>query len=1489
MSTAVTVAVRVRPLSSKEIKEQSQPIVEMKNKTTTIIDPSGKARPHSFAFDHSFWSCDHADPHFVSQVDVFQSLGTAILDQCFAGYNACLFAYGQTGSGKTYSMMGYGDDRGVVPLLCQSLFSRANAKVDVEDGEWAFQATVSYLEIYNEKCRCLLSPNTKAKGDHWRIREHPTTGPYVENLTKIVVHSYGEIEKIMEEGNLTRTVAATAMNNTSSRSHAIFIINFTQKTHHAALNASSEMSSRINLVDLAGSERADRTGATGDTLKEGSNINKSLTTLGKVIHALADGKAKHVPFRDSALTLLLKENLSGNSKTIMLAALSPADSNYEESLSTLRYADRAKQLRTSAVVNEDPSSKKIRELTEEIERLRAIVEQQQQHIPSSPRPKSPAAEQPTTPAASPSDAGSLNSTVREGSAAPAVVYENMTPQEKIEMVKKLLQEEQMSWEDLEQQTQETQVQRAKTFERRGVGISVNQSLPSLVNLNEDPHMNECLVYCLPVGTTQVGSDECIDPAAEPEATIVLGGRGILSQHCLILVAREDAPPGAGADRQCLLTTVVTPLENAHVRVNGKRITEPTALVHGVRIIFGDYQVFRYAEPKGAVAPSHSHASGLSEPKAVSLNSTTNGAADTLAPAPSMVHESYDYHKAMEERFEAERAEWLKNAKVHEESREINASFAGEAAQREKQQSSEEEKAMRVKITELQDKLKEMEQHQRSNLHSMYLTQTSVRGFSPRGLSPAATPPSGPANGDQRGASASPDRRLLDGQTQKQSSLASVAQISGAKAQRLPPRQMLRHKLVLLGHQEVGKTSLRKCFQSDPMFFKKLPDVQSTTGIEAQHKDVKVKDETINLTIQDFAGQEAYHSHSLFITSRTVFLLVWKASAVEQDHLSKGIEQREEERMCEWISEVYAKCPTARIAIVATHLDELRDQSQVAIEAVLKKVASIVASFINRISRKPDGSRDPEALPIIGNFAVSCRNRVVIGAPPHANLQGQKISALLTVLAEGALQQCKSDPVFWGGAVPGRHIKLISEVEEMTRAAGGSKLLLPLSEYVHMAVRVGIESDEELLQVTQLMHCWNIIYMFNQHCITDNAFFFLYPQWLCELAGILFSYAHVINTPLHLRNVIGGLDYGVTAAESADMNLVATGYVRLPLVKVLYRASLTRFLKREPDDHDYETVVKVLNALELTIPTDFDCTDIDVVQQETPSMQSCRGKTFVTRHFVPSLSPYRVPIDLRRVAPLVFNRGVHIRFDFNMLPNELWWRLQFRLYKHHQRIAFQSPRFADEEYLMDLKEAGECHNRWLDGMWLGNGQCRVLVLRQGTYISLYSAEVTTNEGASEGSEVILKDIENELACLLKEYEGCKRRLAVQCPVQDCNGWLEIAALPDEGEVMCTACGNTYPVQYVVVSGTSDYGPKLFTQMLRRECQADLEKALDKHQLSSFCDFLGIRTEAVAKLPSHDTLDVASFALDFMSSLDKVVRFYMLRTETAVMAAGQGDVI
>ncbi|XP_068014477.1 kinesin-like protein KIF1B isoform X11 [Melanerpes formicivorus] len=382
---SVKVAVRVRPFNSRETSKESKCIIQMQGNSTSIINPKNpKEAPKSFSFDYSYWShTSPEDPCFASQSRVYNDIGKEMLQHAFEGYNVCIFAYGQTGAGKSYTMMGKQEESqaGIIPQLCEELFEKIN---DNSNEEMSYSVEVSYMEIYCERVRDLLNPKNKG---NLRVREHPLLGPYVEDLSKLAVTSYTDIADLMDAGNKARTVAATNMNETSSRSHAVFTIVFTQKKHDTETDLSTEKVSKISLVDLAGSERADSTGAKGTRLKEGANINKSLTTLGKVISALAEvdnctnktkkkKKTDFIPYRDSVLTWLLRENLGGNSRTAMVAALSPADINYDETLSTLRYADRAKQIKCNAVINEDPNAKLVRELKEEVTRLKDLLRAQ---------------------------------------------------------------------------------------------------------------------------------------------------------------------------------------------------------------------------------------------------------------------------------------------------------------------------------------------------------------------------------------------------------------------------------------------------------------------------------------------------------------------------------------------------------------------------------------------------------------------------------------------------------------------------------------------------------------------------------------------------------------------------------------------------------------------------------------------------------------------------------------------------------------------------------------------------------------------------------------------------------------------------------------------------------------------------------------------------------------------------------------------------------
>ncbi|XP_062531094.1 kinesin-like protein unc-104 isoform X3 [Bombyx mori] len=578
--SSVKVAVRVRPFNSREIARECKCIIEMSGNTTVIVNPKAppgsKEGAKSFNFDFSYWSHNPNDPQFSSQVMVYKDIGEEMLQHAFDGYNICIFAYGQTGAGKSYTMMGRGEDgqEGIIPQICKDLFRRIR---QTTSDDLKYSVEVSYMEIYCERVRDLLNPKNKG---NLRVREHPALGPYVEDLSKLAVTSYQDIYDLIDEGNKARTVAATNMNETSSRSHAVFTIFFTQQRHDVTTNLMSEKVSKISLVDLAGSERADSTGAKGTRLKEGANINKSLTTLGKVISALAEiaskskksKKADFIPYRDSVLTWLLRENLGGNSKTAMIAAISPADINFDETLSTLRYADRAKQIVCKAIVNEDANAKLIRELKEEILKLRELLKAEGIDVEEG--------EQNSSPQRKKSEAEVLSPKL---SRAATTIAEEAVDQ--LQASEKLIAELNETWEEKLKRTEQIRVQREAVFAEMGlavkegitVGIYSPKKTPHLVNLNEDPNLSECLLYYIKDGVTRVGTSE-----AKVPQDIQLSGSHILSEHCIF----ENADGVI-----CLI-----PHRGALVYVNGRELEEPVILKSGSRVILGKNHVFRFTHP-----------------------------------------------------------------------------------------------------------------------------------------------------------------------------------------------------------------------------------------------------------------------------------------------------------------------------------------------------------------------------------------------------------------------------------------------------------------------------------------------------------------------------------------------------------------------------------------------------------------------------------------------------------------------------------------------------------------------------------------------------------------------------------------------------------------------------------------------------------------------------------------------------------------------------
>ncbi|XP_026010245.1 kinesin-like protein KIF1B isoform X24 [Astatotilapia calliptera] len=613
---SVKVAVRVRPFNSREISKESKCIIQMQGNTTTILNPKAPKEPaKTFSFDYSYWShTSPDDPCFASQNLVYNDIGKEMLQHAFEGYNVCIFAYGQTGAGKSYTMMGKQEEgqEGIIPMLCEDLFEKIN-----EDGnkeELSYSVEVSYMEIYCERVRDLLNPKNKG---NLRVREHPLLGPYVEDLSKLAVTSYTDIADLMDAGNKARTVAATNMNETSSRSHAVFTIVFTQRKHDSETDLSTEKVSKISLVDLAGSERADSTGAKGTRLKEGANINKSLTTLGKVISALAEvdnctskskkkKKSDFIPYRDSVLTWLLRENLGGNSRTAMVAALSPADINYDETLSTLRYADRAKNIKCNAVINEDPNNKLVRDLKDEVARLKELLRAQGlgdildidpmgDDCPGSGI-KSPIGSLTASPSS-----GSLCS--QGGLQSVTSIQERImsTPggEEAIERLKeseKIIAELNETWEEKLRKTEAIRMEREALLAEMGVairedggtlGVFSPKKTPHLVNLNEDPLMSECLLYYIKDGITRVGQAD-----AERRQDIVLSGAHIKEEHCYFRSERN-----ANGD----VIVMLVPCEGSETYVNGKRVEDSIQLRSGNRIIMGKNHVFRFNHPEQARA------------------------------------------------------------------------------------------------------------------------------------------------------------------------------------------------------------------------------------------------------------------------------------------------------------------------------------------------------------------------------------------------------------------------------------------------------------------------------------------------------------------------------------------------------------------------------------------------------------------------------------------------------------------------------------------------------------------------------------------------------------------------------------------------------------------------------------------------------------------------------------------------------------------------
>ncbi|XP_075689507.1 kinesin-like protein KIF14 [Rhinoderma darwinii] len=543
---AVTVAVRVRPFSTREMNENATQVVFM-NGHETIVQHLDSKQNHSFIYDFSFSSFEKSDPNYASQEKVYEKLAAPLLEWSILGYNTCLFAYGQTGSGKSYTMMGFGEELGITPRFCEHLFSQIqNVRQKV-----SFHLEMSYFEVYNEKIHDLLvfKADNGQKKQPLRVREHPLMGPYVEDLSTNVVSSFQDIQSWLQLGNKQRATAATGMNDKSSRSHSVFTLIMTQTKTEIVDGEEHDhrVTSLINLVDLAGSERCNTAKTSGERLKEGVSINKSLLTLGKVISALSENsqtKKVFIPYRESVLTWLLKESLGGNSKTAMIATVSPAISNVEETLGTLRYAKQARLIINLAKVNEDMNAKLIRELKSEIEKLKA----------------------------SQSSARSIDSEKYRH-----CQHEITSLKLKLNQQEKEMSELHRAWKEKLEQAEQRKKEETKELQKAGITFKMDNRLPNFVNLNEDPQLSEMLLYMIKEGKTTVGKYQ-----AGSSHDIQLSGALIAENHCIITNLHN--------------TVTITPSGDARAYVNGIQVSSATVLHHGDRVILGGDHYFRFNHP-----------------------------------------------------------------------------------------------------------------------------------------------------------------------------------------------------------------------------------------------------------------------------------------------------------------------------------------------------------------------------------------------------------------------------------------------------------------------------------------------------------------------------------------------------------------------------------------------------------------------------------------------------------------------------------------------------------------------------------------------------------------------------------------------------------------------------------------------------------------------------------------------------------------------------
>ena len=490
--------------------------VELRDPSTDKVD--------KYTYSHAFWSHDNKNGHKIfTNADLFKIVGTRMLNNSYDGFNSTVFAYGQTGSGKSYSIEGSPEDKGLLQRVWESLFEKKSSMEDAKEGEIVINA--SYLEIYNENLKDLLDSKEK------ELKIFATkNGIIVKNLSKVFWESFEDILKLLEDGKKMRVVGATWMNKQSSRSHAVFTLFITLKESGAEGASKKIKNSEIHIVDLAGSERQAKTQATGERLKEGSSINKSLTYLGIVIEKLSSakgGSTSHIPYRNSQLTYLLSESLGGNSKTIMIAAISPAAFNYDETTSTLKFAERVAWIQTTTKANVSEEENLRAALAAEIAKLKDELSEL--------------------------ELGKTTIT----NFAKGIVEDDETKQERkkakaekkasleaeIQRQKDMLKVADNDFDDARKEKVSLQNAREALFQEVGLSssklgeaLNAEEGSPYLLNVSDDPTLAGWLVFFLKNGETCVGSSK----DEEIEVDIIIKGLGMQPVHWFLSNEKHES-------------------------------------------------------------------------------------------------------------------------------------------------------------------------------------------------------------------------------------------------------------------------------------------------------------------------------------------------------------------------------------------------------------------------------------------------------------------------------------------------------------------------------------------------------------------------------------------------------------------------------------------------------------------------------------------------------------------------------------------------------------------------------------------------------------------------------------------------------------------------------------------------------------------------------------------------------------------------------------